>query len=72
MEILYDSHNEVRNFDKDTQACVQYVAYKVQLILNWCEKVANILQVPLQEILDGMLPNISMHILGIHDDFSSL
>lgn len=37
LEGLYDILNEVGNFGEDTRTRVQDVAYKVKLILEWCE-----------------------------------
>lgn len=37
MDSLYNVHNEVQNFGQGTHTRIQDLAYKVQLILDWCE-----------------------------------
>lgn len=60
VEVLLIVRNEVRGFGEDSQARMQDLAYKVQLILEWCERIAISLWIP-PHILEGIHPDIPIH-----------
>lgn len=53
--------NEVRD---DSQARMQDLAYKVQLILEWCDNVVVSLQLSPPLLPKGLHPDVPIHVLG--------
>ena len=54
MEAICDVRTEVRNYGEDSQAHMQDLAYQLQLILEWCEGAALLLQILPPLLLEGL------------------
>lgn len=58
MDGICDVRADVKNYGEDTQSRMQDIAYKFELVLDWCEGVSLTLNNPPLMMLKGTRPNI--------------
>lgn len=54
VEVVCDAHTKVKNYGEDSQARMQNLNFKLQLILEWCEGVVFTLKISPPLLLEGL------------------